>query len=27
MADDAFTQDCDTPEDYAAMQARLGMAS
>ena len=27
MADDAFTQDCDTPADYAVMQARLGSAS
>jgi molybdenum cofactor cytidylyltransferase len=27
MADAAFTQDCDTPEDYAALQARLGVAS
>ncbi|WP_419759828.1 nucleotidyltransferase family protein [Acidisoma sp.] len=27
MADDAFTQDCDTPADYAMMQARLGIAS
>jgi molybdenum cofactor cytidylyltransferase len=27
MADDAFTQDCDTPADYALMQARLGIAS
>ena len=27
MADDAFTQDCDTPADYAIMQARLGLAS
>ena len=27
MADDAFTQDCDTPADYAMMQTRLGIAS
>jgi molybdenum cofactor cytidylyltransferase len=27
MADDAFIRDCDTPEDYAAMQARLGVPS
>jgi molybdenum cofactor cytidylyltransferase len=27
MEDEAFTQDCDTPEDYAALQARLGVAS
>ena len=27
MADDAFTRDCDTPADYALMQARLGIAS
>ncbi len=26
MADDAFTQDCDTPADYAMMQARLRVA-
>ncbi len=26
MADDAFTQDCDTPEDYAILQARLAVA-
>jgi molybdenum cofactor cytidylyltransferase len=26
MADDAFTQDCDTPEDYVVLQARLGIA-
>jgi molybdenum cofactor cytidylyltransferase len=26
MADDAFTEDCDTPEDYAALQARLVVA-
>ena len=24
MDDEAFTRDCDTPEDYAAIQARLG---
>jgi molybdenum cofactor cytidylyltransferase len=27
MADDAFTQDCDTPEDYVVLRARLGIAS
>jgi len=27
MADDAFTRDCDTPEDYAIVQARLAAAS
>jgi molybdenum cofactor cytidylyltransferase len=27
MADDAFTQDCDTPADYELMQARLRIAS
>jgi len=27
MEDDAFTQDCDTPQDYARLQARLGIAS
>jgi molybdenum cofactor cytidylyltransferase len=27
MADDAFIRDCDTPEDYAAMQVLLGVAS
>jgi molybdenum cofactor cytidylyltransferase len=26
MADDAFIRDCDTPEDYAAIRARLGAA-
>ena len=27
MADDAFTQDCDTPADYALMQSRLRITS
>jgi molybdenum cofactor cytidylyltransferase len=27
MEDDAFTLDCDTPQDYALLQARLGLAS
>jgi molybdenum cofactor cytidylyltransferase len=26
MAEDAFIRDCDTPEDYAALRARLGAA-
>ena len=27
MEDDAFVQDCDTPDDYAVVQARLAAAS
>lgn len=26
MADEAFTRDCDTPEEYAALHARLALA-